>query len=77
VGPLHIVFIGNCQAVTLSHIYRTFVVPHTGDKVQCLGCNAPSADDLRSIESADIVVEQVFDIKRRLGHSAPFHQAHL
>jgi len=61
---LHIVFIGNCQAVTLSNIYKTLVVPHTGDTVQCLGCNAPSADDLRTIEIADLVVEQVFDIKQ-------------
>ena len=63
-SPLHIVFIGNCQVVALSTIYRTFVVPHTGDEVQCLGCNAASADNLRSIEAADLVVEQVFDVKQ-------------
>jgi hypothetical protein len=32
--------------------------------VQCLGCNAASADNLRSIEAADLVVEQVFDVKQ-------------
>jgi len=42
---LHIVFIGNCQVVGLSTIYQTFVVPHIGDEVQCLGCNATSADN--------------------------------
>jgi tetratricopeptide (TPR) repeat protein len=61
---LHIVFIGNCQVVALSTIYQTFVVPHTGDEVQSLGCNATSADNLRSIETADVVVEQVFDLKQ-------------
>jgi hypothetical protein len=64
VSPLHIVFIGNCQVVALSTIYQTFVVPHTGDEVQCLGCNDTSADNLRSIETADVVVEQVFDVKQ-------------
>ena len=63
---MHIVFIGNCQLVALSNIYKTFVVPHTGDEVQCLACNASSAEVLRSIELADIVVEQVFDVKQSI-----------
>lgn len=59
-----IVLIGNCQMQAMAGLYRRFVAGRSGDVVE----HVPSYQDLTdqhrdAIQRADIVVEQLFDLK--------------
>jgi tetratricopeptide (TPR) repeat protein len=59
-----IVLIGNCQMQAMAGLYRRFVAGRTGDTVE----HVPSYQDLtdghrNAIQRADVVVEQLFDLK--------------
>jgi tetratricopeptide (TPR) repeat protein len=59
-----IVLIGNCQMQAMAGLYRRFVAGRSGDVVE----HVPSYQDLsednrNAIQQADLVVEQLFDLK--------------
>jgi tetratricopeptide (TPR) repeat protein len=59
-----IVLIGNCQMQAMAGLYKRFVAGRTGDIVE----HVPSYQDLtaehrNAIQQADVVVEQLFDLK--------------
>jgi tetratricopeptide (TPR) repeat protein len=60
----HIVLIGNCQMQAMAGLYRRFVAGRNGEIVE----HVPSYQDLtaehrNAIQQADVVVEQLFDLK--------------
>lgn len=62
----HIVLIGNCQVQAMAGLYKRFVARRSGDVVE----HVPSYQDLTeenraAIERADLVVEQLFDLKQQ------------
>jgi tetratricopeptide (TPR) repeat protein len=66
-----IVLIGNCQMQAMMGLYRRFVAGRTGDVLQ----HVPSYQDLSDegrdlIQQADVVVEQLFDIKPQVDTDA-------
>jgi tetratricopeptide (TPR) repeat protein len=62
-----LVFLGDCQAFALAQVYREFVAPITEESVSFANAaDAPSQAGMRSIEDADVVVAQVFDMERKL-----------
>jgi tetratricopeptide (TPR) repeat protein len=64
---MKIVFVGNCQAAAWREIYKVFVCPYTGDETNFVGiCDPLTHDGRTSIESADVVIEQVFDIPQQV-----------
>lgn len=59
-----VALIGNCQTQAMTNLYRKFVAGRTGEIL----AHVPSyedltADDRATIEQADLVVEQLFDMK--------------
>ncbi|WP_428483368.1 WcbI family polysaccharide biosynthesis putative acetyltransferase [Rhodopila sp.] len=61
-----IVLIGNCQIDAMAKLYRQFVAARTGDTLEVI----PSYQDLTpagqlAIEQADVVVEQLLDLRPR------------
>jgi tetratricopeptide (TPR) repeat protein len=66
-----IVLIGNCQINAMGQLYRRFAAGRTGDTVE----HIPTYQDLSekhriAIEQADVVVEQLFDLKQQADTTA-------
>jgi tetratricopeptide (TPR) repeat protein len=59
-----IVLIGNCQMQAMAGLYKRFVAGRTGDVVEHVPSYQDLSDEHRSaIQQADVVVEQLFDLK--------------
>jgi hypothetical protein len=59
-----IVLIGNCQMQAMMQLYQRFVAGRTGDRLRHVPSYADLTDDGRkAIEEADVVVEQLLDLK--------------
>jgi tetratricopeptide (TPR) repeat protein len=66
-----VVLIGNCQMQAMTQLYKRFVAGRTGDilhHVQSYQDLTP--EGLAAIEQADVVVEQLFDVKPQADTSA-------
>jgi len=62
-----IAMIGNCQIQAMAGLYQRFVSPRTGDVVNYIASyEALSEDDRGAIEQADVIVEQLFDLKQKV-----------
>ena len=73
-----IVFVGNCQLGALAALYRAAVPPELGNEVIYLpSYEAASADQLRQIAEADILLKQVLDFAPRIGDLATNAAVHL
>jgi tetratricopeptide (TPR) repeat protein len=56
--------IGNCQAQAMTALYRTFVACRTGEILTHVASYEDLArNDIVAIEQADLIVEQLFDLK--------------
>src|ERR1700733_10773191 len=56
--------IGNCQAHAMTALYRTFVACRTGEILTHVASYEDlTRDDIAAIEQADLIVEQLFDLK--------------
>ncbi len=67
-----IVFVGNCQAETLSLVYKRCIAPVTGAVAShVLTYTDPSDADRAALSQADIIVEQVFDFEQRFTLAVP------
>ncbi len=61
-----IVFVGNCQAETLSQVYQRCIAPVTGGVARhVLTYTDPSEADRAALAEADVIVEQIFDFEQR------------
>ncbi len=61
-----VVLIGNCQAQAMANLYRRFVAERTGDIVEHVASYQDMTPQARhSIEQADLIVEQLFDLKQQ------------
>jgi tetratricopeptide (TPR) repeat protein len=59
-----VVVIGNCQANTVTTLYRTFVACRTGEILTHVASYEDLTQaDIIAIEQADLIVEQLFDLK--------------
>lgn len=60
-----VLFLGNCQAASLSEVYAEHLAPGNGDAVSFVACTSPVSEaDIARITEADLIVEQVFDFKQ-------------
>jgi tetratricopeptide (TPR) repeat protein len=66
-----LVFLGDCQAGALAHLYEKFVSPMTGESVRYANAttNQPSLTDAQTIGTAEIIVSQVFNTERPLNRA--------
>jgi hypothetical protein len=61
-----VVMIGNCQAQAMMNLYKRFVAGGNGDILKHVPTYADlSASDRTAIEQADLIVEQLFDMRPR------------
>ncbi|MGD0107671.1 MAG: WcbI family polysaccharide biosynthesis putative acetyltransferase, partial [Rhodopila sp.] len=67
----HIVLIGNCQMQAMAGMYRRFVAGRSGDVVEhVLSYQDLSEESRQAIQHADLVVEQLFDLKPQVDTAA-------
>ncbi len=62
-----IAMIGNCQIEAMAGLYQRFVSTKTGDVVDYIRSYEDlSDDDCTAIQQADVIVEQLFDLKQKV-----------
>jgi tetratricopeptide (TPR) repeat protein len=61
---LQIVFMGDCQAHALKHVYANFIAPLRGEEVSFVGLYDTSVKSIAILRSANVVARQIFNVAK-------------